>query len=147
MRHRVGRRAILIRDRIVRRDGPMCAICFLPMTYNDGSQARMTVDHIDPVSHGGGNEIDNLRMVHSICNVTRGDKPVACDPEVATKTRSAVLAALRADRQNGMHTPPSSYTLTDPLTGDLSPMGAFMSGKIKVEGDMSIAMKLPTLFG
>lgn len=35
----------------------------------------------------------------------------------------------------------------DLLTGELSPMGAFMSGKIKVEGDMSIAMKLPTLFG
>ena len=35
----------------------------------------------------------------------------------------------------------------DLLSGDLSPMGAFMSGKIKVDGDMSIAMKLPTLFG
>lgn len=30
-------------------------------------------------------------------------------------------------------------------TGDLNPMTAFMSGKIKVEGDMSIAMKLQSI--
>jgi len=32
------------------------------------------------------------------------------------------------------------------LTGDLNPMTAFMSGKIKVDGDMSVAMKLQKLF-
>lgn len=31
------------------------------------------------------------------------------------------------------------------LAGELSPMNAFMSGKIKVQGDMSVAMKLPEL--
>jgi putative sterol carrier protein len=30
-------------------------------------------------------------------------------------------------------------------TGDLNPMSAFMSGKIKVSGDMSLAMKLQSL--
>lgn len=30
-------------------------------------------------------------------------------------------------------------------SGDLNPMTAFMSGKIKVEGDMSVAMKLQSL--
>jgi len=29
--------------------------------------------------------------------------------------------------------------------GDLNPMSAFMSGKIKVEGDMGVAMKLQSL--
>lgn len=33
------------------------------------------------------------------------------------------------------------------LSGDLNPMSAFMSGAIKIEGDMSIAMKLQSLFG
>ncbi len=33
------------------------------------------------------------------------------------------------------------------LSGDLNPMGAFMSGKIKVEGDMGLAMKLQSLLG
>jgi putative sterol carrier protein len=31
------------------------------------------------------------------------------------------------------------------LDGNLNPMTAFMSGKIKVKGDMSVAMKLPTI--
>lgn len=32
------------------------------------------------------------------------------------------------------------------LSGDLNPMTAFMSGKIKVDGDMGVAMKLQKLF-
>ena len=33
------------------------------------------------------------------------------------------------------------------VKGDLNPMGAFMSGKIKVDGDMGVAMKLQSLLG
>jgi len=33
------------------------------------------------------------------------------------------------------------------LQGDLNPMNAFMSGKIKVKGDMGVAMKLQSLLG
>ncbi|MCW5907774.1 MAG: SCP2 sterol-binding domain-containing protein [Chitinophagales bacterium] len=32
------------------------------------------------------------------------------------------------------------------MTGSLNPMMAFMSGKIKVQGDMSVAMKMQSLF-
>lgn len=32
-------------------------------------------------------------------------------------------------------------------TGELNPMGAVMSGKVKIKGDMSVAMKLQSLFG
>jgi len=32
------------------------------------------------------------------------------------------------------------------LAGDLNPMGAFMGGKISVDGDMGAAMKLSSLF-
>lgn len=32
------------------------------------------------------------------------------------------------------------------LDGDLNPMGAVMSGKIKIQGDMGLAMKLQSLF-
>ena len=31
--------------------------------------------------------------------------------------------------------------------GDLSPSAAFMTGKIKIEGDMGVAMKVAQLFG
>jgi len=33
------------------------------------------------------------------------------------------------------------------ISGNLNPMSAFMSGKIKVDGDMGVAMKLQNLFG
>lgn len=32
------------------------------------------------------------------------------------------------------------------LSGDLNAMGAFMSGKLKIDGDMGVAMKLQKLF-
>ena len=34
---------------------------------------------------------------------------------------------------------------TSMLNGDLNPMGAFMSGKMKVKGDTGVALKLQTL--
>lgn len=37
--------------------------------------------------------------------------------------------------------------LEDLISGDLSPTTAFMTGKIKVEGDMSVAMALSQLIG
>ena len=37
--------------------------------------------------------------------------------------------------------------LKDLLSGDLNPTMAFMTGKIKIEGDMSVAMALSSLMG
>lgn len=36
---------------------------------------------------------------------------------------------------------------TDMMTGELDPMNAFMTGKVKVEGDLNTVMKFQTLFG
>ena len=41
----------------------------------------------------------------------------------------------------------SMEDLTARLSGDLNPMNAFMAGKIKVNGDMSVAMKLGSIMG
>ncbi|MEO0899376.1 MAG: SCP2 sterol-binding domain-containing protein [Bacteroidota bacterium] len=35
--------------------------------------------------------------------------------------------------------------LNSMMAGDLNPMGAFMSGKLKVKGDMGVAMKLQNI--
>lgn len=40
----------------------------------------------------------------------------------------------------------SSSDLEGLMSGDLSPMMAFMTGKLKISGDMSVAMKLQSLF-
>ncbi|TYC54143.1 sterol-binding protein [Rhodobacterales bacterium] len=39
----------------------------------------------------------------------------------------------------------SADDLGDMLAGDLNPTSAFMSGKLKVDGDMSVAMKLGSI--
>ena len=41
----------------------------------------------------------------------------------------------------------SAETFRALLERDLNPAGAFMSGKLKVEGDMGTAMRLGTVFG
>lgn len=39
----------------------------------------------------------------------------------------------------------SAEDLSDLLSGDLDPTAAFMGGKMQVEGDMSVAMKLGSI--
>lgn len=41
----------------------------------------------------------------------------------------------------------SAETFQGLLAGDLSPTAAFMTGKLKVEGDMGLAMKLGSVLG
>ena len=41
----------------------------------------------------------------------------------------------------------SPDVLLELFNGDLSPTAAFMSGKIKIDGDMSVAMKMSQLLG
>lgn len=66
----LGKRITLskgIRRQVVEKS-PICAICGMPIKEND-----VTVDHILPLSRGGGNEIDNLRPVHEACNKLKGN--------------------------------------------------------------------------
>jgi 5-methylcytosine-specific restriction endonuclease McrA len=45
-----------------------CWVCGLPATPND----PLTCDHIQPISNGGSNYLDNLRAAHASCNSRRG---------------------------------------------------------------------------
>ncbi|MXX99388.1 MAG: hypothetical protein F4Y67_01025 [Chloroflexi bacterium] len=53
-----------------RRDGGNCGIC----GHRLGSTADTHIDHIRPVSKGGGNELANLRLTHARCNLRRGNR-------------------------------------------------------------------------
>ena len=52
-----------------------------------------------------------------------------------------------ADQETDCTIKLSLSDLEDLVSGDLSPTTAFMTGKIKIEGDMSVAMALSQLIG
>lgn len=47
----------------------MCYICSLPFA----SMKDITFDHLIPVSKGGTDEIENLRLAHYECNQLKND--------------------------------------------------------------------------
>ncbi|MEM6906140.1 MAG: SCP2 sterol-binding domain-containing protein, partial [Pseudomonadota bacterium] len=51
-------------------------------------------------------------------------------------------AVLTEDGDSDVTITASMDTLMELFEGELSPTGAFMSGKIKIDGDMGIAMKM-----
>lgn len=51
-----------LRQSVFARDGYRCTIC--------GAVARLECDHIQPLSHGGSNDIANLRSVCRGCHIT-----------------------------------------------------------------------------
>jgi 5-methylcytosine-specific restriction protein A len=40
-----------------------------------GKHGANTVDHVIPLSHGGTNDISNLKPAHKRCNSSRGNRP------------------------------------------------------------------------
>ena len=53
------------------RDGFLCRLCLTPFANpHDGTAVH--VDHIIPVSRGGGNEVDNLQLLCRACNLSKG---------------------------------------------------------------------------
>jgi hypothetical protein len=61
-RYRV-RRPILYAE-IKKRDGEKCKMC--------GDTKRLEIDHITPLSKGGGDELDNLQILCKSCNTRKG---------------------------------------------------------------------------
>ncbi|HSN20083.1 MAG TPA: HNH endonuclease signature motif containing protein [Usitatibacter sp.] len=61
-----------LRERVIARDGLVCGICGGDVPRDD-----VHIDHIVPVSLGGADDIDNLRVAHAFCNVSRGNRGAA----------------------------------------------------------------------
>lgn len=65
---------------LIERDGLTCAICGKPCDPNDKKWNRRcgpmypTIDHIIPMSKGGGHTWDNVQVAHMICNTRKQDK-------------------------------------------------------------------------
>lgn len=64
-------------QRLIARDGPMCAICGKPTDYaaHHLTDEYPSIDHVVPLSHGGDHSWTNIRVAHRGCNSFRGDRP------------------------------------------------------------------------
>lgn len=58
------------------RDFLICGICDRPVDpdLEWPAHCSATVDHILPVAHGGGDELDNLQLAHFACNSTKQNR-------------------------------------------------------------------------
>ena len=59
------------------RDGTDCQICLEPLDISKRGREddSVSVDHIIPVSYGGTEELENLRLAHLGCNRKRSNTP------------------------------------------------------------------------
>lgn len=77
--------------KLIERDGLRCAICGKKCDWNDrswnGNCGPMypSMDHIIPMSKGGGHTWDNVQVAHMICN----DRKFKSIPESATQKPGA----------------------------------------------------------
>lgn len=56
-----------LRERVIARDGLVCGLCSGPVELDD-----VHIDHIIPWSLGGRDELSNLQVAHSACNLRKG---------------------------------------------------------------------------
>ncbi len=82
----------------------------------------------------------NLAVVFSLTGEGGGDWTVKVADGKATVDEGAAAGANATVKMDA-----GDYT--DMMSGKLNPMMAFMSGKVKVDGDLNSVMKLQTLFG
>lgn len=52
-----------------------------------------TIDHKRPRSHGGGNDMANLQLMHKSCNQEKGDSCVGC-PRCTAETHTIDIATI-----------------------------------------------------
>lgn len=70
--------------RLIKRDGLRCAICGEMCDLNDHDWTEYfgprypSIDHVIPMSKGGGHTWNNVQVAHIICNSRKGDSYEAC---------------------------------------------------------------------
>lgn len=71
----------ILHEVIAERDGFICHLCNEPvdMAIPRTSRLGATLDHVIPISKGGLDTEDNVKLAHWICNVRKSDKLGAVD--------------------------------------------------------------------
>ncbi len=85
--------SLQLRNQILERNGYTCQQCGASAhdmdDLNPGRKVRLHIDHIVPLSQGGTNDPDNLRVLCSNCNQGRGNV------QMPSETAVNILARLR----------------------------------------------------
>jgi len=79
----------------------------------------------------------DLSTLGSSIKFVVGDEIVYIDPEAGTITSDDTEAACTVTVNH--------ETMTEILSGNISSQAAFMTGKLKVAGDMGVALKIGTI--
>lgn len=91
--------------RIIERDGTRCWICgeeiasnLLMVRYSQlgNNSLAANKDHVIPVSKGGKNHLDNLKLSHAACNSRRADRDIT--PELVEWCRKTV-ARIKSEKK------------------------------------------------
>lgn len=61
--------------KLIKRKGLTCALCGLPCLHEGDPCADLyaTIDHIIPISKGGGHTWNNVQVAHRVCNINKGN--------------------------------------------------------------------------
>jgi len=68
-----------VQQMYARRDGWVCYLCNEPIQHEPGSAhlyMRLSLDHVQARSRGGGDHPSNIRATHQGCNAGKGDRPL-----------------------------------------------------------------------
>jgi len=65
-------------EQLAERDGLNCYLCneAIDMALPRTSKMGATIDHVVPLSRGGADELDNLKLAHWTCNLAKSNKLV-----------------------------------------------------------------------
>lgn len=63
-------------EKLIEKKGLSCSICGLTCFYSGDSNADLypSIDHIIPLSRGGGHTWENVQVAHRICNTIKNDQ-------------------------------------------------------------------------
>lgn len=109
---------------VARQYGSTCWLCEQPI-----QDEAVSGDHVQPVTYGGGNDLENLRPAHAWCNRQRGEWCVPAyyawaltrgdDDLVPARLREALKPGAQdlAARARVYYSRATRYTPLRPLTG------------------------------